>query len=66
MSSIGKLTSYPAYTGNWNRLNDKFGNNWDIKSKYVKGKDPGDKLAFRLDFSDPKRNLPQAMPASED
>jgi hypothetical protein len=66
MSSIGKLTTYPAYPRNWNRINDKFGNNWDIKSKYVKDKDPGDKVAFRLDFSDPKRNLPEAMPTNDD
>ena len=66
MSSVGKLTSYPVYDRKWNRLEDKFGNNWDVKSSYVKDTDPGENLAFRLDFSDPKRMYPQAIPTDDD
>ena len=65
MSSIGKMTSYPQYSNEWNRLQDKYGNNWDVKSKYVKDKSPGDNVAFRLDFSNPNRQYPQAIPVDD-
>ena len=66
MSSIGRLTSYPQHPGNWDRIQDKYGNNWDIKKKYVEDKTPGEKFAYRLDFSDPMRKYPQAIPTSDD
>ena len=66
MSIMGKLTSLPSFPMNWNRVQDQYGNSWDIKAKDVKGKSAGDQVAFRLDFSDPLRNTPQAMATSDD
>ena len=38
MSIMGKLMSLPSFPMNWNRVQDQYGNSWDIKAKDVKGK----------------------------
>ena len=58
---IGKVINVPPQGYQWGQIRGEYGNTWNVhRDNLPEDTDPGEQVAYRLDFSSPLRS-PQIL-----